>query len=103
MKMMWRRGDINSSLGRLGRVGGKQKQPGKSAYEAWMAASMADLKEFAGVVPLSKREPPSKKGEPPQKASIKLLEHVRKHCPEREASTQEWLQARGLLPKESSS
>jgi hypothetical protein len=70
----------------------KQKQPGKSAYEAGVAASMADLKEFAGVVPLSKREPPSKKGDPPQKASIKFLEHVRKHCPEREASIRERLQ-----------
>jgi MCM P-loop domain len=30
----------------------------------------------------------------------KLLEHIRKHCPEREASTREWLQARGLLPEE---
>jgi hypothetical protein len=29
-----------------------------------------------------------------------LLEHIYQHCPEREASTREWLQARGLLPEE---
>jgi hypothetical protein len=32
-------GDIDFGLGRVGRVGKKQRQSGKSAYEAWVAAS----------------------------------------------------------------
>jgi hypothetical protein len=35
------------------------EQPGKSAYEAWVAASLADLKEFAEVPPPTKPEPPA--------------------------------------------
>jgi DNA replicative helicase MCM subunit Mcm2 (Cdc46/Mcm family) len=184
----------------------KQKQPGKSAYEAWLAACMADLEEFGGKVrlskrlPMEKRPPPKDGGLPPEipeppafevpcplcdykvsnqipdaaifsvaithgftehpghkvgemlremgyvttssvnnadgggdsagddekkkqeakpptyfacpesgceeqlEGPVKLLEHIHQHCPEREASTREWLQARGLLlPEEPSS